>query len=150
MKQYIKDELACYGYEVVNGSIVELPEAKSAPTYTHITGGIFQSTVPFPVPAENGTVIVLIGEKTVAELPVMKVEVSGGRYCYIANICEVADVCGIRLSVPYSELIDAVKLFCSRNNAHFYSRPREDFFCKEGAREAVEAGKNFVVVEDLS
>ena len=41
-------------------------------------------------------------------------------------------------------------VWCEKNNSHYYAEPREDFFIFNAVREAIEAGKDTVVVEDLS
>ena len=40
--------------------------------------------------------------------------------------------------------------WCAVNNSHYYARDREDFFIHTAIREAIENGKDTVVVEDLS
>ena len=40
--------------------------------------------------------------------------------------------------------------WCAVNNSHYYARDREDFFIHTAIREALENGKDTVVVEDLS
>ena len=40
--------------------------------------------------------------------------------------------------------------WCAVNNSHYYARDREDFFIHTAVREALEKGKDTVVVEDLS
>ena len=40
--------------------------------------------------------------------------------------------------------------WCEKNNSHYYAADREDFQMFKAVREAVEAGKDTVVVEDLS
>ena len=40
--------------------------------------------------------------------------------------------------------------WCAANNSHYYARDREDFFIHTAIREALEKGKDTVVVEDLS
>ena len=40
--------------------------------------------------------------------------------------------------------------WCAVNNSHYYARDREDFFIHTAIREALEKGKDTVVVEDLS
>ena len=41
-------------------------------------------------------------------------------------------------------------VWCEKNNSHYYVADREDFFEFKAVREAVEASKDCVVVEDLS
>ena len=40
--------------------------------------------------------------------------------------------------------------WCAVNNSHYYARDREEFFIHTAIREALEKGKDTVVVEDLS
>ena len=40
--------------------------------------------------------------------------------------------------------------WCEKNNSHYYAADREDFQMFKAVREAVEADKDTVVVEDLS
>ena len=40
--------------------------------------------------------------------------------------------------------------WCAVNNSHYYARDREDFFIHTAIREALENGKDTVVVEDMS
>ena len=40
--------------------------------------------------------------------------------------------------------------WCAVNNSHYYARDREDFFIHTAIREAIENGKDTVVVEDMS
>ena len=40
--------------------------------------------------------------------------------------------------------------WCAVKNAHYYARDREEFFIHTAIREALEKGKDTVVVEDLS
>ena len=40
--------------------------------------------------------------------------------------------------------------WCAVNNSHYYARDRENFFIHTAIREALENGKDTVVVEDLS
>ena len=44
----------------------------------------------------------------------------------------------------------ALMEWCEKNNSHYYAADREDFFMFEAIRETIEAGKDTVVVEDLS
>ena len=44
----------------------------------------------------------------------------------------------------------ALMAWCEKNNSHYYAADREDFQMFKAVREAVEAGKDTVVVEDLS
>ena len=44
----------------------------------------------------------------------------------------------------------ALMEWCEKNNSHYYAADREDFFMLEAIRETIEAGKDTVVVEDLS
>jgi hypothetical protein len=41
-------------------------------------------------------------------------------------------------------------VWCEKNNSHYYSEGREDFFMFEAVLEARVAGKDTVIVEDLS
>jgi len=40
--------------------------------------------------------------------------------------------------------------WCDAHNSHYYAAGREDFFMFKAIREAMAAGKDTVVVEDLS
>ena len=40
--------------------------------------------------------------------------------------------------------------WCEKNNSHYYAADREDFHMFLAVREAIEADKDTVVVEDLS
>lgn len=52
--------------------------------------------------------------------------------------------------VTYRESGEGLRLWCSENGAHYYSRPREDFFLHAAREEAAALGLSKVVVEDLS
>ena len=45
---------------------------------------------------------------------------------------------------------NALMAWCEKNNSHYYAADREDFQMFKAVREAIEAGKDTVVVEDLS
>mgnify|MGYP003387513533 CR=1 FL=1 len=40
--------------------------------------------------------------------------------------------------------------WCEKNNSHYYSEDRENFFMFNAVEEAIKAGKDTVIVEDLS
>ena len=44
----------------------------------------------------------------------------------------------------------AFMAWCENNNSHYYAADREDFQMFLAVREAIEAGKDTVIVEDLS
>ena len=44
----------------------------------------------------------------------------------------------------------ALMAWCEKNNSHYYAADREDFQMFKAVREAIEAGNDTVVVEDLS
>ena len=44
----------------------------------------------------------------------------------------------------------ALMEWCEKNNSHYYAEGREEFFMFKPVRETIEAGKDTVVVEDLS
>ena len=44
----------------------------------------------------------------------------------------------------------ALMEWCEANNSHYYAAEREDFFIHTAISEAVKAGKDTVVVEDMS
>ena len=44
----------------------------------------------------------------------------------------------------------ALMEWCEANNSHYYARCREDFVIHTAIREAIENGKDTVVVEDMS
>ena len=44
----------------------------------------------------------------------------------------------------------ALMEWCEKNNSHYYADGSEDFFMFKAVREAIEADKDTVVVEDLS
>ena len=52
--------------------------------------------------------------------------------------------------VDYEASGKALMAWCEENNSHYYAEVREDFFIHKAVREAIEAGKDTVVVEDLS
>ena len=52
--------------------------------------------------------------------------------------------------VDYETSGKALMEWCEKNNSHYYAADREDFFMFEAIRETIEAGKDTVVVEDLS
>jgi len=52
--------------------------------------------------------------------------------------------------VDYETSRNALMAWCEENNSHYYAECREDFFMFKAVRETIEAGKNTVVVEDLS
>ena len=43
-----------------------------------------------------------------------------------------------------------LKVWCEKNNSHYYSEEKYNFFMFEAVGEAIKAGKDTVVVEDLS
>ena len=52
--------------------------------------------------------------------------------------------------VDYETSGKALMAWCENNNSHYYAADREDFQMFKAVREAVEADKDTVVVEDLS
>lgn len=50
----------------------------------------------------------------------------------------------------YERECAAVREYCEKNNAHYYARDNEDFSKYEAQREAHEAGKTLVVLDNLS
>ena len=52
--------------------------------------------------------------------------------------------------IDYATSSKAVMEWCDEHNSHYYAAGREDFFMFKAVREAIEAGKDTVVVEDLS
>ncbi len=69
------------------------------------------------------------------------------------NICDWLDA---TYSTDWSKHPDyetsgnALMAWCEKNNSHYYAADREDFQMFKAVREAIEAGKDTVVVEDLS
>lgn len=70
----------------------------------------------------------------------------------VVNICDLLDV--VRPNwlkdFDYERESASVMGWCRENGAHYYAAPREDFSKYVAVREAEEAGKGIVVVEDLS
>lgn len=54
------------------------------------------------------------------------------------------------LDVSYDEVGEAIRAYIEEFDAHYYARPKEDFFIAEAVRETAELGKGIVVVENLS
>ena len=52
--------------------------------------------------------------------------------------------------IDYATSSKAVMEWCDTHNSHYYAAGREDFFMFKAIREAMAAGKDTVVVEDLS
>jgi len=52
--------------------------------------------------------------------------------------------------IDYTTSSKAVMEWCDEHNSHYYAAGREDFFMFKAIREAMAAGKDTVVVEDLS
>jgi len=52
--------------------------------------------------------------------------------------------------IDYTTSSKAVMDWCEEHNSHYYAAGREDFFMFKAIREAMDAGKDTVVVEDLS
>ena len=52
--------------------------------------------------------------------------------------------------VDYETSGKALMAWCEKNNSHYYADGSEDFFMFKAVREAIEAGNDTVVVEDLS
>lgn len=50
----------------------------------------------------------------------------------------------------YERCCAVVREYCEKNNAHYYARGDEDFSKYEAQREAYEAGKTLVVLDNLS
>jgi len=54
------------------------------------------------------------------------------------------------LDVGYMESGDVLRDWCSAYGAHYFARPREEFFIRTAVEEAANQGYPKVVVEDLS
>ena len=52
--------------------------------------------------------------------------------------------------ITYEMSSKAVMEWCNKHESNYYAAPREDFFIFKAVREAIEVGKDTVVVEDLS
>ena len=72
----------------------------------------------------------------------------------VINICALIDVIlpdyWGNPNYTYADESKAVMDWCEANDAHYYADVRENFWVGHGVREAREAGKSVVVVEDLS
>ena len=70
----------------------------------------------------------------------------------VVNICTLLqELCGPALiDLSYEQECAMVRAWIEKKNAHYYARPKEDFFVAEAVFEAKKAGKMIVVVEDLS
>ena len=62
----------------------------------------------------------------------------------------VCDILGDNFVGDYDEECRIVKEYVKEHDAHYYGKPREDFFMFEAFEEAEAKGKSIVVVEDLS
>ncbi len=83
--------------------------------------------------------------------------VQEGKKIKVINICDVLDAFREEnysgtpcWEIPYEEENKYLDEWVKKNDAHFYARPREDFFLAEAVEEAFKAGKGIVVVEDMS
>ena len=72
----------------------------------------------------------------------------------VINICALIDVMlpdyWGNPNYTYKETNKIVMDWCEANDAHYYADVRENFWVGHGVREAKEAGKSVVIVEDLS
>ena len=72
----------------------------------------------------------------------------------VVNVCDLLDSLygdtWFRKNLDYKYTSNGVLNWCEKNNSHYYAADREDFFEFKAVREAVEASKDCVVVEDLS
>ena len=73
----------------------------------------------------------------------------------VINVCDLLDSLygdtWYKVDGPdYDVTSKAVSHWCDKNNSHYYAAEREDFFEFLAVREAIEAKKDCVIVEDLS
>jgi len=66
------------------------------------------------------------------------------------SICAVMDEIDPQDELSFEESSSLLKEWLERNNASYYSAPRENFFIYEAIDKAKAEGKSAVVVEDLS
>ena len=71
------------------------------------------------------------------------------------NICDLlTEIYGEgywgNFDIDYDVSNKAIMAWCEKNNSHYYAADRENFFMFTAVREALEAGKDTVIVEDLS
>lgn len=68
----------------------------------------------------------------------------------VINFCDWMDKQGFVVEETWTVINLALESWCSKNNAYYYGRCREEFFIAEAEREAEARGCSWVVVEDLS
>lgn len=77
---------------------------------------------------------------------------------YIQDTVQVINICTLIDEIfgedwwkeGYQEINPVIMQWAKDNDVHYYAAPREDFFLWRGVRQAWEAGKTAVLVEDLS
>ena len=100
----------------------------------------------------------LIKDKDVANpfrgVPFKIYSEDGEHMIKVINICDLLDnLYGnswFRKNLDYKYTSNGVINWCEKNNSHYYAAEHEDFFEFKAVREAIEAKKDCVVIEDLS
>jgi predicted alpha/beta hydrolase len=57
---------------------------------------------------------------------------------------------GMPADLTYEQSREWLRNWCCRHNATYYSAPKESFSLEAAREQAIDCGKNTVVVEDLS
>lgn len=68
----------------------------------------------------------------------------------VVNVCDLIDIFCDAGVHGYKDQSNAVIQWCRNSGAHYYARPKENFFIDEAIEEAKNQNKSVVVVEDLS
>jgi hypothetical protein len=70
----------------------------------------------------------------------------------VINIVNLLDFLEPYMQTPndYKEESKLIKQWAEQHNAHYYARPKDDFFITMAIDETREKGKNIVIVENMS